>query len=99
MKKYLFSKKVKPQCLSIQESFYNYFKELKTALNQIVSNIDEVCKNVVNNIGFPYLSEHGYFKIYKRIKNNDLSKISPKELGPFVKNSKEVSQVKLTQEE
>lgn len=56
-------------------------------LNQILNNIDNLCKNIVNSIGFPYLWQHGDFKIYKKIKNRDFLDISSKELSKFVKKS------------
>lgn len=75
MKKYSFHKKVKPDCMELQELFFKFFKGIKEDFKMIIQVIDEIWKNVVNRIGFPYLYQNDIFDTYKRIKSKDYKKI------------------------
>ena len=63
-------------CRLLQESLLNYFHLVKAEIN---SWMDQVCKNTINQIGYPFLWKQGLVNVFKRIKNKDYSKVSPKE--------------------
>ena len=99
IKKYSFHKRVKPECMDLQESFFIFFKKIKDDLKQIIVSIDEVCKNVVNRIGFPYLYENNLFTTYKRIKNKDFKKLKSTDFQRFIHKTNSMKPQQLAEEE
>ena len=85
--------------MDLQESFFIFFKKIKDDLKQIIVSIDEVCKNVVNRIGFPYLYENNLFTTYKRIKNKDFKKLKSADFQRFIHKTKSMKSVQLAEEE
>lgn len=70
--------------MNLQESFYSFFKKIQNELKEIIITIDEICKNVVNNIGFPYISFKNHFTVFKRIKNKEYSRLPVGEFQKFI---------------
>jgi hypothetical protein len=66
VKKYTMDSTIKPKCRQLQESIYNYFTLVKT---EITNSLDIVCKNIINQIGYPYLYANNTLSTYKRLKN------------------------------
>lgn len=66
LKKYALDNAVKPKCRILQETVYNYFNEAKT---ELVTALETACKNIINQIGYPYLFTHNLLTVYKRLKN------------------------------
>lgn len=60
---------------------------MKTALS---NNLDVVCKNLINEIGYPYLHKTGTLNCYKRLKNKEYRKVTQKELKELWESYKTV---------
>lgn len=70
--------------MELQESFFIFFKKIKEDFKQIINSLDEICKNVVNRIGFPFLYENNIFNTFKRIKNKDYRRLKCEEFQKFI---------------
>jgi len=66
VKKYNVEQSIKPKCRLLQEAIFNYLNLFKT---ELTNSIDAVCKNIINQIGYPYLSNTNTLPAYKRLKN------------------------------
>lgn len=99
MKKYSFHKRIKPDCMELQEAFFLFFKKIKEDFKQVISSIDEICKNVVNRIGFPYLYQNTIFNTYKRIKNKDYRKVKAEEFQKFISKTTKAQPAELAEQE
>jgi hypothetical protein len=80
MKKFALDNAVKPKCRILQEAVYSYFNEVKT---ELLNALEASCKNIINQIGYPYLFATNALTTYKRLKNKEYRKINPKELRAF----------------
>jgi hypothetical protein len=80
IKRFALDNAVKPKCRLLQESIYNYFNQIKT---EISGSLDIACKNIINQIGYPYLFSTNTLSTYKRLKNKEYRKITQKECRLF----------------
>jgi len=67
---------IKPKCRVLQEAIYSYFTLIKT---EITSSIEIACKNIINQIGYPYLYANNALSTYKKLKNKEYKKIGQKD--------------------
>lgn len=96
IKKFTLENTVKPKCRLLQESIYNYFNQVKTELS---TSLDLACKNIINQIGYPYLFATNHLSTYKRLKNKEYRKITQKELKAFFDMASKIEEKELTKEE
>ena len=75
VKKYSLEGYIKPKCRMLQEAVYSYFNLLKT---EFVNSIDVASKNIVNQIGYPFLYRNNNLSSYKRLKNKEYRKLIQK---------------------
>jgi len=66
VKKYTMDNNIKPKCRLLQETIYSYFSLIKT---ELTNSMDVICKNMINQIGYPYLYSNNTLSTYKRLKN------------------------------
>jgi hypothetical protein len=59
----------------LQEAVYSYFNLLKT---EFTNSIDAASKNIINQIGYPYLYNNNNLSTYKRLKNKEYRKLIQK---------------------
>ena len=96
VKKYQLDHTIKPKCRVLQEAIYNYFSLIK---NEINNTIDLICKNIVNQIGYPFLFTNNALSTYKRLKNKEYKKLTQKEFKSFYQLSIKVNEKDLIKEE
>lgn len=66
VKKYTLEGSIKPKCRLLQQAVYSYFNLLKT---ELANSLDTAAKNIVNQIGYPYLYNCNNLSSFKRLKN------------------------------
>jgi len=66
---------IKPKCRILQEAIFSYFTLIKTELS---NSMDIICKNIINQIGYPYLYSNNTLSTYKRLKNKEYKKLVQK---------------------
>jgi hypothetical protein len=66
VRKYTMDSNIKPKCRLLQEAIYGYFNLIK---GELTTSLDAACKNIINQIGYPYLYANGTLSTYKRLKN------------------------------
>ena len=76
VKKYTMESSIKPKCRVLQEAIYAYFNLVKTELS---ASLDAACKNIINQIGYPYLYANNNLSTYKRLKNKEYKKLIQKD--------------------
>ena len=96
IKKFALDNTVKPKCRVLQESIYNYFNQIKS---EISGSLDTVCKNIINQIGYPYLFSINGISTYKRLKNKEYRKITQKEFRAFYEVANRVQDADLIKQE
>lgn len=57
---------VKPKCRLLQEAIYGFFNLVK---NELTTSMDIICKNIINQIGYPYLYSNNTLSTFKKLKN------------------------------
>jgi hypothetical protein len=84
IRKFTVESTVKPKCRLLQESIYNYFNQLKA---ELTNSLDLACKNIINQIGYPFLYSTNTLSTYKRLKNKEYRKVTQKEFRAFYENA------------
>lgn len=52
--------------------------------------VDNVCIDIMNEIGHPYLADKQMFSSYKRVKKQEYSKVNPHDFRMFFKLAKDL---------
>ena len=92
VKKYTMDSSIKPKCRILQEAIYAYFNLIK---NQLSSSLDAACKNIINQIGYPYLYTNSTLSTYKRLKNKEYKKLVQKDFRALYELSQKISEKEL----
>jgi hypothetical protein len=87
VKKYTMDAHIKPKCRLLQEAIYNYFNLIKT---EVTNSIDITCKNIINQIGYPFLYANNTLSTYKRLKNKEYKKLIQKEFRNLYELSQKI---------
>lgn len=80
LKKFTIDTQSKPKCRMLQEAIYSYFTAIKA---EISASIDIVCKNLIYQIGYPYLNAVNSLSTYRRLKNREYRKLGQKDFKNF----------------
>jgi hypothetical protein len=96
VRKYTMDSTIKPKCRVLQEAIYAYFSLIK---NELSASLDAACKNIINQIGYPYLYLHATLSTYKRLKNKEYKKITQKDFRTLYELSQKISEKDLAKEE
>jgi hypothetical protein len=95
LRKFALDSPVKPKCRVLQEAVYNYFNEIKADL---VTALETACKNIINQIGYPFLAASHHLATYKRLKNREYRKLQQKELRAFFDSASKLAERELAKE-
>lgn len=87
---------VKPKCRLLQESIFNYFNQIKTELG---NSLDTACKNIINQIGYPFLYSQGILSTFKRLKSKEYRRMQQKDIRSFVEIAGRIGEKELAREE
>lgn len=61
--------------------------------------MDAACKNIINQIGYPYLYTNSTLSTYKRLKNKEYKKLVQKDFRALYELSQKISEKELAKEE
>jgi hypothetical protein len=61
--------------------------------------LDAACKNIINQIGYPYLYVHNNLSTYKRLKNKEYKKLIQKDFKALHELTQKISDKDLAKEE
>ena len=78
---------IKPKCRILQEAIFSYFTLIKT---ELTNSMDIICKNIINQIGYPYLYSNNTLSTYKRLKNKEYKKLVQKEFKVLYELSQKI---------
>ena len=95
LRKFALDNAVKPKCRVLQEAVYNYFNEIKT---ELVTALETACKNIINQIGYPFLAASNHLATYKRLKNREYRKLQQTELKAFFDSASKLAERELAKE-
>ena len=96
VKKYTMDGTIKPKCRLLQESIYAYFNLVK---GELTNSLDAACKNIINQIGYPYLYANNTLSTYKRLKNKEYKKLIQKDFRLLYELSQKINEKDLAKEE
>jgi hypothetical protein len=96
LRKFALENAVKPKCRILQEAVYSYFNEVK---GEVAAALETACKNIINQIGYPYLFATNNLTTYKRLKNKEYRKIQQKEFKSFHELASKLAEKDLAREE
>lgn len=96
VKKYTMDSTIKPKCRVLQEAIYAHFNLLKSEMS---NSLDAACKNIINQIGYPYLYAHNALSTYKRLKNKEYKKVIQRDFKVLHELTLKVNEKDLTKEE
>lgn len=63
------------------------------------SSLDAACKNIINQIGYPYLYTNNTLSTYKRLKNKEYKKLLQKDFRVLYDLSQRINDKDLAREE
>lgn len=95
VKKYTMDNAIKPKCRVLQEAIYAHFNLLK---NEVSTSLDAACKNIINQIGYPYLYAHNTLSTYKRLKNKEYKKLIQKDFRQLYELTQKINEKDLAKE-
>lgn len=96
VKKYTMDNSIKPKCRLLQETIFSYFNLIKS---ELTNSMDVICKNIINQIGYPYLYSSNTLSTYKRLKNKEYKKLVQKEFKLLYELSLKINEKDLAREE
>lgn len=96
VKKYTMDSSIKPKCRLLQEAIYSYFNLLKA---ELTASLDAACKNIINQIGYPYLYANNTLSTYKRLKNKEYKKLMQKDFKCLYELTQKITDRELVNEE
>lgn len=89
VKKYTMDSGIKPKCRVLQEAIYAFFNLIK---GELTASLDAACKNIINQIGYPYLYTNGTLSTYKRLKNKEYKKLVQKDFKVLYELSQQINE-------